>query len=245
VGQLPGEAVTVSYSTLKLKEPSDNEEDTEKLNWEEDETIGLPTTIRVDNPFFNNNPFPFPVPQYFNYNYIPRSKTITKYDDLDRVTTRTTTEYTIVAAIAPGYVQHIAGSAPITGPSSGSVPFTIVTTERITYAVSALDADPKNPPEKYEEVTEQTVTIEEPVLKLNASTTLYDIAGNLNVAINYGFDDAVKFVAEKSSTKYEYATNVKGAQVAKVLTRKSLCHAYTQEGQQELATYFQSLQRTG
>ncbi len=241
VGQLPGEAVTVSYSTLKLKEPSDDEDDTEKLNWEEDETIGLPTTIRVDNPFFNNNPFPFPVPQYFTYNYIPRSKTITKYDDLDRVTTRTTTEYTILAAIAPGYVQHIAGSAPIAGPSSGSLAFTIVSTERITYAVSALDADPKNPPENYEEVTEQTVTIEEPVLKLNASTTLYDVAGNLNVAINYGLDDAVKFIAEKSSTKYEYGTNVNGAQVAKVLTRKYLCRAYTQEGQQELATYFQSL----
>jgi hypothetical protein len=240
VGQLAGEAVTVSYSSLKLKEPTDDD-DAEKLNWEEDETIGLPTDVRVDNPFFDSNPFPFPVPEFFVYRYIPRSKTITKYDELDRVTTRTTTEYTILAAIAPGYVQHIAGSAPQTGPVAGNDVFTIVKTERFTYVVSASEADPRNPPENYQEVFEQVSTVEEPVIKLNASTTIYDVAGRLNVAITYGLSNNLRFIAEKTSTKYEYGTSTLGAQIAKVLTRKSLCRGYTQEGQQELATFFESL----
>ena len=46
VGQLPGEAVTVSFSTLKLKQPDNSsnqeEENIERLNWEREETIGSP-----------------------------------------------------------------------------------------------------------------------------------------------------------------------------------------------------------
>ena len=243
VGALPGEAVTVSYSTLKLKEPPE-EVETNKLNWEEDETVGAPVTVRVENPFFNNNPFPFPVPQYFTYNYTPRTKTITAYDDLDRVTTRTATEYTILAAIAPGYIQHIAGTDPASGPGVGSIEYTIVSTERITYAVSAQGADLKEPPEKYEEVTQQSTTVEEPIVKLNASTTVYDVAGGLNAYMGYGFGNANKFIAETTTTTYEYGTSINGAQVAKTLTAKALCRGYTQEGQQELATFFQSLDST-
>jgi hypothetical protein len=39
VGSLPGEAVTVSYSTLKLKQPDDNA-DEDALAWEREETVG-------------------------------------------------------------------------------------------------------------------------------------------------------------------------------------------------------------
>ena len=241
-GQLPGEAVTVSYSTLKLKNPEDD--GTEKLNWEEDETIGLPTTIRVENPFFNNNPFPFPVPAYFSYVYIPHSKTITEYDALDRVTTRTTTEYTILAAIAPGYIQHIAGTNPTTGPSSGNMIYTIINTEQFLYSVSAQDANFKNRPDKYEETSQQVTRVYEPIIKLNASTTVYDVAGLQNINFQYGFGNQYKFMSERTTTKYEYGLSFTGAQIAKTLTSKELCHGYTQEGQQELATFFQSVDTT-
>jgi hypothetical protein len=246
VGQLPGEAVTVSYSTLKLKEPPavEDEENTRRLNWEEDETISAPSTVRVENPFFNNNPFSFAIPQYFEYNHTPRSKTVTEYDALDRVTTRTTTDYTILAAIAPSYIQHVAGTNPQSGPGIGSIEYTTITTERITYAVSAQGADPKNPPEKYEEVTQQTVTVQEPIVKLNASTTVYDVAGDLNAYMGYGFENVNKFIAETTTTTYEYGTAVSGAQAAKTLTTTALCRGYTQEGQQELATFIQSLNST-
>jgi len=244
VGQLPGEAVTVSYSTLKLKNPDDDADGTDRLNWEEDETIGLPTTVRVENPFFDSNPFPFPVPQYFEYIYIPRSKTITVYDTLDRVTTRTTTEYTILAAVAPGYVQHIAGIEPQRGPAVGSIVYTIISVEQFNYAVNAEGTNPKNPPENYEEVTKQTSTIYEPLIKLNASTEVYDIAGELNIEFTYGFDNTSKFIAERTTTTYVYGVGLSGEKIAKTLTTKELCNAYTQEGQQELATFFQNVDAT-
>jgi len=54
VGQLPGEAVTVSYSTLKLKEPEqldpENAEDAaaiEKINWELTETVSSVETFQI------------------------------------------------------------------------------------------------------------------------------------------------------------------------------------------------------
>jgi hypothetical protein len=47
-GQLPGEAVTVSYSTLRLKDPNDDQEQVERLNWERQETVGTPTVYPVN-----------------------------------------------------------------------------------------------------------------------------------------------------------------------------------------------------
>ena len=46
VGELPGESVTVSYSTLKLKEPDPNA-DEDALAWEKDETVGPLQTYYV------------------------------------------------------------------------------------------------------------------------------------------------------------------------------------------------------
>ena len=58
VGQLPGEAVTVSYSTLRLKEPEDPTSDSfadnnaERL-WERSVTVAGPNTYYVGNRAFN------------------------------------------------------------------------------------------------------------------------------------------------------------------------------------------------
>ena len=46
VGQLPGEAVTVSYSTLKLKQPDPNN-DEQSINWERTDVVGPVTTYYV------------------------------------------------------------------------------------------------------------------------------------------------------------------------------------------------------
>ena len=48
VGQLPGEAVTVSYSSLKLKEPEDDEDTLSTINWEKTVAVSSPETYYIN-----------------------------------------------------------------------------------------------------------------------------------------------------------------------------------------------------
>ena len=53
VGSLPGEAVTVSYSTLKLKEPEDNTQEDENTLWEREEVVSETTDYPISYTLAN------------------------------------------------------------------------------------------------------------------------------------------------------------------------------------------------
>ena len=259
IGEPPAAVTTVSYSSLKLKAPEDA--DAETLNWEKEETYGVPTTVQVENPFWAEGPPGIPTgprPQYFRYTYTPHTLIERTYDTLDRLTKQVTTEYTILAEIAPGYVQHISGryfrqtssygtvGGGLSGvtttnfqttPPQGASVYTIITTETTTYKVPAprpsqqVVADP----EGYEQVEKVETIVSEPVLKLVGSTQIYGAAGDLNIEFDYGLSNTVRFIAEKQISRSEQALGPQRQQVTKATTERYLCQAYTQVGQQALA----------
>ncbi len=238
VGQLPGEAVTVSYSTLKLKEPESEEDEDEiaKLNWEKDETIGAPTTVKVPNPFYNNNPFPYPQPEFREFNYTPRTVTITTFDAFDRVASKVTTEYSIAAAIAPSAVQA--------GTADGSTEFTTVTSQFFFYEVSAANAtilEYLELPENYENVVQEITVVSEPKIKAFASTPVYEQARSNQINFAYSNLDTDRFTAEKTVIEYESSSDADGAQITKTLTHRFLASVYAQQNQQSVSNYVYTL----
>jgi hypothetical protein len=237
IGELPGEAVTVSYSTLKLKQPDTTEDNIKKLNWEKDESYGLPTNVYVENPFYSSNPFPFSVPRSFVYRYTPYTLTETTYDSFDRVKTRVTTERSILAAIAPAYLQHIAGTSPVSGPASGSFYYVTTRTESFKYKITAPPTwDTRNEyPIGYDEIEESVTESREPCIKMHASTNIYSRAGAFNFFFNYRNSAADMFVAEKTVTTYENGIANDGTKITKTIQAQYQCSAYTIEGQQQLA----------
>lgn len=248
IGTPPARNNSVTYSTLKLNQPDDAKK-IESLNWERDESYGLVTTITVDNPIEPGigGTTEWVIPAAFKYTYTPYTLVETTYDTFNRVEKRVTTENTIVAAIAPGYVQHISGRSlsqssggigqyVITQktPPEGNVVVSTITTEVTSYKVAADPAFKGSTyPEGYEIVDTVTTTIDEPVLKLTSSTNIYSLAGKLNQAFDYGIDGK-RFIASRQIKKMETAIGAQGQQITKVLTEEYQCHAYTQEGQQAI-----------
>jgi hypothetical protein len=277
VGQLPADAVVVSYSTLKLKydegeekpadaDPNDpvvEEQAVKNRNWERDETIGAVTLVRIPNPLAGTTlglgigpgPAPYLAAESFDYAYSPRSVTETTYDELDRVAKRVTTEYTILADVAPMLIVHLANRETedsnvkrgVTAPGIGSSQYFIRTTETFTYRVSQYEprqADGK-PPKDYETVDNRSVVVEEPLIKLAASTSIYDKAYDAGVYFDWKLsnpevyeDSSNLFVAEKTVERQEQSVDFEGAQVTKTIRELSKANGYTQRGQQALASAF-------
>lgn len=238
-GQLPGEAVTVSYSTVKLRPAVTTAADAvERRNWERSESVGLPTTVSVANPFFTNNPFPYAVPQFFYYNYIPRTVTTSTYDSWDRLVSRTSENYTILAELAPSYVTHVAGSAGgAISPPVGGVAYI---TRAITTTEYEIPASTAARPEGYERVSRETQINYEPYVKLIGSTQVYSDFGAANIAFTWNNSPNSLFIASKSETTYENTYDAEGAQISKTLTHSWQAYAYTQRGQQYLSSALSS-----
>jgi hypothetical protein len=246
VGQLPGDAVTVSYSSLKLNapepvDPDEPEQQKAEKNWEREETIGAPSTVQVSNPFYDSNPFPVAVPERWEYTYTPRTVSETAYDTLDRVTTRTTTQYTILAELAPSYLQHKSGQYQqwaVYGPPDGSDEYTIITTETYTYNVAAPFETPKSdPPDGYQEIKQQVQEVSEPCIKMWASTQIYDMAGQPGGTVfEYLMANADRFTASRTITVPSSGTTQAGTPCTKSTTETLRANGYTQKGQQALAS---------
>jgi hypothetical protein len=235
-GQLPGEAVVVNYTTRKLRDVTNDQDQTNKRSWESSETIDAPTTIYVNNPIYTSNPFSYPVPEYFEYTYIPRTVTTSKYDVWDRLLERKTITYTILAEVAPSYISHRGGTGAIPGqsaPTSGSTQYTLEKLTTFEYEITAPVegiAPPK--PDGYDRVKKELNISYEPYVKLAASTPIYQFAGSNNVNFDWKLGNNFKFIAQQTETTYDIAYDSDGAQISKTLTKTANCYGYTQRGQQ-------------
>jgi hypothetical protein len=240
VGQLPGEAVTVSYSTLKLKEPEDQEdEDKEKeLNWEREEVIGAQAIITVQYV----EPASPDVKRYKTWKYIPRTVIETTYDDWDRVTKRVSTSYVIGAAInTQYYVDSWTASANTIGAQIGFYEESeqeIVDTEIMSYVLPAQDERPET---GYEEVESITRTKSEPEMAIAgsiAASFLEEDGTLVDYMPLYGTT-----ITEKSVTTYDTNSafvNGVNTPITKSIVTKYLAYGYTQSGQQETAKQLES-----
>lgn len=242
-GQLPGEAVVVNYTTRKLRNVTNDQDQTTRRNWETSETVDLPTTVYVSNPFYDTNPFPYSVPQFFQYNYIPRTVTTSRYDTWDRLLERTTTNYTILAEVAPAYIVHRAGTGGIPGqsaPTAGSIVYTLEQLTTFEYEVAApADGAAVAKPDGYDKIKKETSISYEPYVKLAGSTPIYQYAGSNNIHFTWKLGNSNKFITQKTETTYDTSYDSEGAQITKTLTSTSSCYGYTQRGQQYVSYVFQ------
>jgi hypothetical protein len=230
VGQLPGEAVTVSYSTLKLKEPENETEENsvewntfiEQTRWERSESIGSPVGVTI--PYTNAEG----ATSYFRYEYIPRTVTKTDYEtglDYDRPTRQVTTSYSIVPAIAGNYCSERA-SAGLSFPTHEIVEETITTYEYRTGFVSASGSSIIASSSVGTIVT--TTTIKE--------ESLLRVAGGMNLTYVFSPEDFVtvgsgNVASEKTITIEQSVQNF-----TRTIRNSYRLWPYTLEGQQAGAT---------
>ena len=235
VGQLPGEAVTVSYSSLKLKQPETlTEEEEKKLNWEYEESIGIKNFITVSyRDIFAADP---EETQYQTWIYIPRTVSVTNYDSWDRVTKRVTTEYTIGAAVNTQYFvdQHQANRAALTYIGFYEISEQEnVNTEQFEYK---MPAQGKRPETGSEEISRRILIREEPQMAVAGSIAASFIAEDgfmVDYMPLYG-----STIVEESIETYETATRYIDSitvDVTKTILTQRLAYGYTQFGQQQLA----------
>lgn len=259
IGSVIAERVNVTYSSLKLVPPDTSNQAV--LKWEKDESTGLLTTITIPNLIYPELPTNGTVqaPENFVYTYTPHSETTTEYDSLNRVTKRTTTESTILAELAPAYVQlkaplysnvsttiqngSLSSATTYYTPPQGSLPYTVVTIETFTYKTPAPPMGTEqaliaasSPPEGYEEVLEHITYTEEPKIKLIASTQIYEAALTAQAyTFDYGTLNTERFIAEKTVETADYGAEIGGTQITKTFYDRYRCAGYTQEGQQAIA----------
>lgn len=236
VGQLPGEAVTVTYSSLKLKQPEDLTEQEEKeLNWEYQETIGAKTFITVQ--YTNPNWIPPDKKFYNTWTYIPRTVSITYYDAWDRVKSRVSTQYMIGAAVNTQYYVDSWAALAVTG--GGYIGFyeiseqQIVETETFSYV---LPARGKRPQTGYEEVLQRKSIREEPQMAIAgsiAASFLEDDGSLVNYMPLYG-STITEEIIETYETKSAVVLGV-FTPITKTIVSKRMAYGYTQFGQQETA----------
>lgn len=273
-GPLPGEAVTVSYSTLKLdNNVTTDANSVKKRNWELSETIGLPTTVFVANPYWvppltSTTPDPprarvvlaYNVPEFYEYNYIPRTVTTSRYDDWDRLVQRTAVTYVPLAELAADYViyqaawewQNWFGLNPysnlpqslgigIRPPAVGSTIYELSVYTTVEYEIQASPGADK--PEGYEKVAKETTIQYEPFIKLSGSTPIYETALGRGVMprFEYKVTPADLFVANRLEITYETSYDDEGAQISRTLTDVYSCYAYTQRGQRYLSSALQDV----
>jgi hypothetical protein len=239
VGQLPGEAVTVSYSTLKLTGEeaceNDEEEKTQELNWEYQETIGVQTRITVQYTKPTNNP---PDQKFYQtWTYIPRTVTETTYDDWDRVLKRITTQFYIGAAInTQYYVDTWQATAVQTVPYIGGFEASeqqTVETETFQYV---LPVDGERPEDNYDQVLTRKIIKEEPKMAI-AGSIAASFLNDDGTLVNY-MPLVGNTITEEIVETYETLQGISNGvytPITKTTVSKKLAYGYTQFGQQETA----------
>jgi hypothetical protein len=168
VGDLPGDAVTVSYSTLKLREPDPDDLNNPELG--EDFRAGIEISvirqpeieIELEGEYRTGLSAGNAWSQ--SYRYAPSTRTTSYYDSFDRIRLRKTVETSIEAALNPGYITDRINYRKGSG---SSLPREKITTTNYIYRLPAPSSPPSGPlPEGYDEIESEITTVQETELAL-------------------------------------------------------------------------------
>jgi hypothetical protein len=184
VGDLPGDAVTVSYNTLKLRNP--DPEDANNLELGEDFRAGIEVsqtiqpieTITLEGVRIIIN---IAVPWTLTYTFAPSSRTVTRYDSFDRVASRETIETSITPAVNPGYVIARRSTVFVFGnffSVDGEDGLQKIITTNYKYRIPAppLSVSKIQPlPEGYDEIESETTVVRESEIALYSGLSLEDV----------------------------------------------------------------------
>jgi hypothetical protein len=217
-GQLPGEAVTVSYSTLKLKNPDSSNDFNDP--WVYTITRGAEQSIRVAGSL---------------YSYIPETITEIEYESGGerRITKQTVTKTTIAAEAGGSYLETIfneLGYFPI-HPSTEITETEVTTYE---YAVEAIKVNLPNGSWYYTsgDVNRTTTLVQDSQLRVLASFNLpWAPDGTAYAATANTIVSRKKVVTEEVVSGY-----------TRTITDNFAIFGYTQEGQQLIAVAGQAIE---
>lgn len=158
VGQLPGEAVVTTYSTLKLRNPEDDDdEDVMRRNWEFENYYGPKQEVTITGIEVGYGIGEEDREVEETFTYIPYSQTISQYDSWDRLVRKVTSENTIAAEANPDYFAQAlqAGRGYILRIDGGKMLWKVTETV-VTYVKSAVGTEL---PEGYDEVESETAKV--------------------------------------------------------------------------------------
>jgi len=228
VGQLPGEAVTVSYNTVKLKQPDPAEEAASA--WELELFVGVQTTIIVSADLEDGTNYTE------EFSYIPFTRTQTFYDSWDRVTRRLSTSNTIGAEVNSAYIVALVGAPiPYDVDNFAATQAGRVELYRTVETLFVYEVNPSNEleskPDSYDKVKIETEITREPMQALLGAANLdYDLI-ETNLANTYYYNVISSIITQE----YIEGSTTEGLTVSKVITKKQKAYIYTQSGQQDIA----------
>ena len=214
VGDLPGDAVIVNYSSLRLKQPDGDESDDDraKRNWESDEVYGAAKEVSATYTDANgNNVTVFA-------SYTPYSLVTSSYDNLDRVVARVSTE-TIAAAEAN---SRFAADRASIGNNILASANTRVSRTKFTYNSNG---------DVYEERTENFISQLELAATLNLDS--YKFVGSDGQTSIPGFGAGPTILDSVITVSYD---KDQASGVTKTVTSSSIIFGKTTGGQQDIAT---------
>ena len=236
VGNLPGEAVTVSYSTLKLKAP-DPDANANTLSWELEEIIGAPSSIFIQYQLGDD-----PEQRTSEFKYIPRTTVVTEYDAWDRVTKRTTTTYTIGATLNSQYYKDAASVGnEYFGYIWASSEQQIIEIELTKYTKEATAGSVQSRPDDYSEVLSTFRQKYEPKMAtlgaagISTLVVLESGSTNLDFVSGSAVTEIVEVFSETGSKTVALNSQLGTVPVTKSITKKQLAYGNTQQGQQDIA----------
>lgn len=257
VGQLPGETVTVSYSTLKLKPAVTTGSDAvQRRNWEQSISYGTKTEVDVSYTTTDDPPSTITV----TYTYVPYSVTTRRYDRWDRMIRATVERYSILAEVAPSCVVNMLTLNGI-APGATVCKFTTVTTVEYasTTTIYTSNAAKVDKPENYDKIVRQTEYQTEPLVKVYASSQAYDLATSEGFVLGFQTAEVVTSISitdfnsvKESQSAVAGATGgtltiglITGAQISETINQQYKSYAYTQRGSQYVNQYLNNLADVG
>jgi hypothetical protein len=239
---VPPSGVLVEYETLKLREP--DTEDIARNNWEVEEVLGAPTTVRISykegDELWSSS-----------FAYIPYQKIWRKYDEWNRLVESVTLNRSIGAAVAASYCQalidddfksefFILGRRSI---AYGNQIFDTVTTVDVKYVLDAplviTYGQNRTPLAGYEEVESETQSTYKAVAEVLCSVApgFFDEDDNLinigpgyevnGVMLDIAPNDRPPLLVERTTTTYEQSKRNVTVAVAGTATDEESNESYS------------------
>lgn len=251
-GELPGESVVVSYSTVRLNQPSkeegtdDPDEEEFLVNWDYSLDIGFPqyTTMECKNPDGNE--------YSFDWTYSPWSEERTEYDAWGRMKQRIRKSYNINADFGMGWFSDYCSQCSTYPQNIQNIGGgTYVTTEQTTvsYKIPAVGTKPQ---EGYDEVLSEETRVYEPEGKVHSGLQ-YNLSLGNGVFTQWnsfrGSDILTQLtkveyeVADVKKTIYPYGSSFTGINSSsvrayptnKTSTTQYKSYGYTSRGQTDIS----------
>jgi hypothetical protein len=204
-GQLPGESVFVSYSSIKLNNPDkENEEDKEEsddlVNWDYSISVSKPQDYQLNAKDRDGNEYEI------IWTYAPWTEEYTYYDEWDRVTEKKKYSWNINADFGTSFfsdqISACFGNLAVGNiKSRGAGTYVVIEKTKMKYAINVMyeGGKPlKDKPEGYDEVLEETTLTFEPEGKVHSGLQ-YNFTSSLGA---YFITDWTEFRGSDILTRY-------------------------------------------